>query len=72
MGLHEDIRNAAREAKASVAAAADTGAEWAIEKLPRDIAGLVDVLLRDSAFLDALEARGITTRKSTRQPKKYA
>lgn len=70
-GLHEDIRAAAKEAKASVAAAAETGAEWAIEKLPRDVAGLVDVLLRDSAFLDALECRGIDVRRRHVQPRKY-
>lgn len=72
MGLHEDIRGACREAHASVTAAADTGAEWAIEQLPRDVAGLVDVLMRDDKFIGALEKRRIKIRREPIQVRRHA
>jgi hypothetical protein len=71
MGLHEDIKEACRGA-AKIVGGSALGYEWAIHDLPRVVADIVVVLLRDDRLRDELRRRGIHVLVDDIRPRKFA
>lgn len=72
MSYHENIRAACKAAQQAINGAADTGSEASIYHLPIVLSDLVDVLVRDDRFIDALKAKRITISKAPIRPRKFS